>query len=95
MSATDVHEGSRPEDRAHEKHYEIVVNGAQAVVHDKTVSYEQVVAIAFPTPANPGAMYTVTYRGTQHPKEGSLQPGGTVDVKKDGAVFNVTPTTKS
>ncbi|WP_022894612.1 multiubiquitin domain-containing protein [Agromyces subbeticus] len=86
---------SQSENNAHEKKYEIVVNGQQEIVADKTVSYEQVVAFAYPTPPSADAVITVTYRGAQKPKEGSLKPGGTVDVRKDGAVFNVTSTTKS
>ncbi len=82
-------------ENAHEKHYEIVINGQQEVVPDKTVSYEQIVAFAYPTPPSSDAVITVTYRGAQKPKEGSLKLGGTVDVKKKGAVFNVTSTTKS
>jgi hypothetical protein len=83
------------ESKGHGNNYEIVVNGQQEVVTDKTVTYEQVVAFAYPTPPNADAVITVTYRGAQKPKEGSLKPGGTVDVKKEGAIFNVTSTTKS
>ncbi len=86
---------SQSENNAHEKRYEIIVNGQLEIVADKTVSYEQVVAFAYPTPTSADAVITVTYRGAQKPKEGSLKPGGTVDVKKEGAVFNVTSTTKS
>jgi hypothetical protein len=78
-----------------DKDYEIVVNGEQHEVHDKTVTYEQVVAIAFPTPPSAETRFTVTFRGTKDPKEGSLKPGGEVEVKKDGAIFNVTSTVKS
>ena len=77
------------------QNYEIIVNGQQEVVTDKTVTYEQIVAFAYPTPPIGDVVITVTYRGAQKPKEGSLTPGGTVDVKKEGAVFNVTSTTKS
>lgn len=83
------------ENKGHGKNYEIVVNGQQEFVADKTVSYDQVVSFAYPTPPSADAVITVTYRGAQKPKEGSLKPGGTVEVKKEGAVFNVTSTTKS
>lgn len=83
------------ESNGHGKNYEIVINGQQEIVTDKTVTYEQVVAFAYPTPPSADAVITVTYRGAQKPKEGSLKPGGTVDVKKEGAIFNVTSTTKS
>jgi hypothetical protein len=84
-----------PESNEHGKNYEIIVNGQQEIVTDKTVTYEQVVAFAYPTRPSADAVFTVTYRGAQAPKEGSLKPGATVEVKKEGAIFNVTPTTKS
>ena len=83
------------ESKGHGKDYEIVVNGQQELVADKTVTYEQLIAFAFATPPNADAVIAVTYRGAQKPKEGSLKPGGTVEVKKEGAIFNVTSTTKS
>lgn len=76
-------------------HYEIVVNGELKVVDSETVTYEQVVAIAYPTPPTPGTRFTATYRNAQHPHEGSLAPGGSVEVKKEGTVFNVRATNKS
>lgn len=85
-----------PENNGHGKDYEIVVNGQQEIVTDKAVTYEQIVAFAYPTSPSADAVITVTYRGAQKPNdEGSLKPGGTVDVKKTGAIFNVTSTTKS
>lgn len=86
---------SASESNGHGKNYEIIVNGQQETVTDKTVTYEQVVTFAYPTPPSADAVITVTFRGAQKPKEGSLKPGGTVDVKKEGAIFNVTSTTKS
>jgi hypothetical protein len=77
-----------------EKVVEIVVNAEVREVHNETLSYEEIVTLAFPTPA-PGAFYTVTFRHAKHPKEGSLKPGGTVEVKKQGTIFNVTATVKS
>jgi Multiubiquitin len=76
-------------------HYQIVVNGELTSVASETVTYEQVVAIAYPTPPAPDTRYTVTYRNAQHPHEGSLAPGGSVQVKKEGTVFNVRATNRS
>ena len=75
--------------------YEIVVNGELKVVENETVTYEQVVTLAYPTPPGPGTRFTVTFRNAQHPHEGSLAPGGSVQVKKEGTVFNVRATNKS
>jgi hypothetical protein len=86
---------SENESKGKDKAYEIVVNGEQHEVHAETLTFEQIVAIAFPTPPSAEARFTVTFRGAKKPKEGSLKPGGQVEIKKDGAVFNVTPTTKS
>jgi len=82
------------EANAREKNYEIVVNGQQLVVHDDVLSYEQLVQLAFPG-SDPGLRYTITFRGAKEPKEGSLKPGGTVEIKKQGAIFSVTATVKS
>jgi hypothetical protein len=87
--------GTIVEPSAKPTHYEIVVNGELTVVKSETVTYEQVVAIAYPTPPAPGTRFTVTYRNAQYPHEGSLAPGGSVEVKKEGTIFNVRATNKS
>jgi hypothetical protein len=76
------------------KDFEIVVNGELREVHDETFTYEQMVVLAFPS-SPPAAYFTVTFRGAKDPKEGSLKPGGVVEVKKQGTIFNVTATVKS
>jgi hypothetical protein len=88
-SSTPTEQAARP------AHYEIVVNGELKTVQDETVTYEQVVALAYPNPPAPGTRFTVTFRNAHHPREGSLAPGGSVQVKKEGTVFNVHATTKS
>jgi hypothetical protein len=77
------------------KPFVIVVNGEGKAVEAKDVTYEQVVALAFPGPQNPDTVFTVTYRKAKEPREGSLVAGQSVEVKKEGAVFNVYPTTRS
>ena len=78
------------------KVYHIIVNGQQKNVTTKTVSYEEIVKLAFPDPiTGPNIIYTVGYEDGPHQNpSGSLMPGGTVKVK-DGMIFDVTPTDKS
>jgi hypothetical protein len=78
------------------KTYKIIVNGQEKTVTTKTVSYEQIVTLAFPNPVTgPNIIYTVGYEDGPHKNpSGSLMPGGKVRVK-DGMIFDVTPTDKS
>jgi hypothetical protein len=93
MSETAVDErdaGSRGTEFA------IVINGELAVVPHETVSYAEVVAIAYPVPPGPDTTYTVTFRKAKEPRhEGILIEGETVEVKKEGTTFDVVPTGKS
>lgn len=74
----------------------IKVNGRQRVVERGPISFEQLVAIAFPDQQpGPNTTYTITYRkGPAHKPEGSLLPGQSVNVK-NGMIFNVRSTDKS
>jgi hypothetical protein len=78
------------------KTYTIYVNGQAKTVTTKTVTYEQIVKLAFPNPVTgPNIIYTVGYEDGPHKNpSGSLMPGGKVYVK-DGMIFDVTPTDKS
>jgi hypothetical protein len=93
MSETAATSGSASP--AASKHYQIILNGEPVTVPDKIVTYEEVVALAYPTPPAPGTRFTVTYRNAHHPHEGSLAPGGSVEVKKEGTIFNVRATNRS
>lgn len=74
------------------KSYDIVVNGKQRTVTEKSISYEQVVRIAFPEgPFD--ILYTVAY-ANPHGKDGTLAPGQDTHVK-DGMSFNVVKTNRS
>lgn len=76
--------------------FAIVVNGELAVTPHEEVSWTEVVAIAFPVWPSPDTTFTVTYRKAKGPKhEGILVEGGVVEVKKQGTIFDVTPTGKS
>lgn len=71
----------------------IIVNGRPRKVTQETLSFADIVALAFsPVPSN--ALFTVTYSRGEHDQRGSLQPGQTVKVK-DGMILNVTETGQS
>ncbi len=76
--------------------YTIYVNAQPKVVATKTVTYEQIVALAFPNPpTGPNVRFTVGYEDGPHQNPaGSLMPGQSVRIK-EGMIFNVTPTDKS
>ena len=84
------------EKATHDKDFVIIVNGEKASVESDDVSYEQVVKLAYPTPPSPDTRFTVTYRKAKEPNhEGSLAPGQSVEVKREGTIFNVKATGKS
>lgn len=81
----------------HEKTITIIVNGQEKTVTGKTVTYEQIVQLAFPEmTGDPNVIFNVTYRKSDndHKPAGTLSEGQDVKVK-DGTIFDVTPTTKS
>jgi len=80
----------------HEKDYLIIVNGSEHPVQSNIVNFAQVVDIAFPGhPNNPDIVYSVTFENAQHPHQGTLADGGTVEIKKHGTIFDVTQTNRS
>lgn len=74
----------------------IIVNGREKNWSEKTISFEQVVVLAFETYVDNGnTIYTVTYkRGIDKKSEGTMVKGDTVHVKNK-MIFNVTATDKS
>lgn len=80
---------------AHERTIRIIVNGEQKEVPSETMTYDEVVKLAYPTPPGPDTVFTVTYRNAEQQKEGSLVQGQSVRVKEDGTIFNVKATSKS
>ena len=74
----------------------IIVNTREKNVEGKEVTYDQIVALAFDNPpTGENIEITATYRdGPGQNKEGTLQPGQMVHVKKD-MIFDVTATDKS
>jgi hypothetical protein len=80
----------------HDKGITIIVNGRRKVVAKDSLSFMEVVALAFdPVPSGPNIVFTITFRaGPPENREGTLAEGGSVKIK-NGMVFNVTATDKS
>jgi hypothetical protein len=74
----------------------IIVRGRPRKVSGRTISFEQVVALAYnPVRTEPFIVYTVSYsRGPRANQEGDLFRGNSVKIK-EGMVFCVTETDKS
>jgi hypothetical protein len=79
----------------HDKDYEIVVNGQLFTMESETVTYEQLVALAFPHLPSPEATFSITFRKAKHRDKGSLVAGQSVEAKKKGTTFDVVHTGKS
>ncbi|ULB12331.1 multiubiquitin domain-containing protein (plasmid) [Cereibacter azotoformans] len=76
--------------------FEIIVNSRPRTVSARTVTFEQIVQLAFPGQHEPNVVFSMTYRhAASTPHAGELGAGGTVNVKKKGTVFNVTRTVQS
>lgn len=75
--------------------FEIIVNGRPRQWVKETISYTEVVDLAFPPPHKPTEIFTVQYsHGPKENPQGTLVEGQTVTVKS-GMVFDVTRTDKS
>ncbi len=74
----------------------IIVNGRKKVVDGRTITYRQLIALAFdPVPTGPNIEFTVTYRnGPPENPKGTMVQGDSVHIT-NGMVFNVTYTDKS
>jgi hypothetical protein len=76
----------------HKKNHDIVVNGKLRTFAENTISYEQLVRLAYPEgPFD--VLFTVAY-ANPHGKDGTLAPGQDTKVK-DGMSFNVIKTNRS
>ena len=85
-------------DETHDSHekkeYTIIVNSRPKHWHEKVISFDLVVRLAYENP-DPNQAFTVSYRNAEgKKKEGTMVEGEAVHIK-DGTVFNVTPTNKS
>jgi hypothetical protein len=76
--------------------FKVVVNGRPRTVDERQLTFEEIIAIAFPNEAStPDTIHTVTYSHAVAPKPaGSLHAGETLTIKK-GTILSVTSTTKS
>lgn len=72
----------------------IVVNGRQQTVAKGKITYESVVALAYPNPDFQNNTYKVTYFRKNEKHEGTLTKGGSVEVT-EGMVFTVVRATRS
>jgi hypothetical protein len=80
-----------------EKTVTIIVNGRRKTVpKNEEISFDAVVALAFPNPpTGDGVQFTVQYtRGPRNKPAGTLVEGQSVKVE-DGMEFDVTPTNRS
>lgn len=76
--------------------YEIRVNSRPRTVDNRRVTFEQVVQLAFPGQHAPNVEFSMTYRhAASKPQAGELGAGGSVEVKRNGTIFNVTRTVQS
>lgn len=84
------------EKKGHDKKITIFVNGQKKEVIGSTLSYEQVVNIAYDNnpPTGQYVVITVVYKAGEGGQQGSLLPGNSVKIK-NGMKFNVTATDKS
>ncbi|MCU6456029.1 multiubiquitin domain-containing protein [Sphingomonas sp. A2-49] len=74
---------------------EIVVNTRARLVRGPTVTFEQIVELAFPGPHEANVVFSMTYRkAASTPHAGELGAHGVVTTKQ-GTVFNVTRTVQS
>ena len=87
----NTQEGQMADDSKTE--FEIIVNGRPRRWTKDTITYEQVVELAFPNqPPDPNRIYTVSFkRGVD---QGLLAPGQSTTVKA-GMKFDVAATTRS
>ena len=78
------------------KEFKIIVNAREKVWKEPTISFEQVIVLAFGSyDNNPNKGYTVTYsKGPKPNREGTMVKGAVVEVKKN-MIFDVTATDKS
>jgi len=76
------------------KEFTIYVNGTAEEWHGRTISFDEVVKLAYPTPPYPNTEYQVVFSKAQGNKEGTLAEGQEVRIK-EGTQFDVTATDKS
>jgi len=78
------------------KKFKIVVNATEHTVTTEVMTFEAVVALAFPGhPNDPNVTFSVTFEhAASKPHQGTLAAGGKVEVKNH-TTFDVTQTNRS
>jgi Multiubiquitin len=82
---------SKDEAPGQTKEVKIFVNTIEKIVNGPTISYEDVVKLAYP---KENFKYSVSYSGGKGGKEGALLPGKKLPLEEE-MIFDVTPTDKS
>lgn len=93
----DVTQKKQGHGKGHDKSYTIIVNAEEKTVSSDTLSFDDLVSLAYDgtPPTGDNWSFTITYRrGHGNKPTGSLVEGETVKIK-DGMVFNVTGTDQS
>ena len=75
----------------------IIVNATEYPIENETVTYEQVVKLAYPNAnlSDPDKTYSVTFEHAKEPKQGTLSKGGSVEVKPRNTEFDVVEANRS
>ena len=75
----------------------IAVNASEYTVDNETVTYDQVVKLAYPNAnlSDPNMTYSVTFEHAKEPKQGPLAKGGSVEVKPRNTEFDVIEANRS
>ena len=94
--AHEMKDHAQEKQQQHEKQFKIYVNTREKIVTSDTLSYEEVVNLAFgAVPSGDGVVVTVVFHhADQHPAEGTLLPGKTVKIKNNTR-FDVEQTNRS
>jgi hypothetical protein len=77
----------------HEKTYKITVNGVEHTADHEVLTFDEVVAFAFPN-ADPNTIFSVSFDHAKEPKAGELLKGQSVIIKQN-TEFDVDDTGRS
>ncbi len=93
---TKEEQKEKNEEKKHEKVFKIFVNTREKEVTTDTLTFEDVVKLAFGTvPTGDDILITVLFHhADQHPADGTLLPGQIVKIKNNTS-FDVTQTNRS
>ncbi len=84
---------SNTPDKAQNGNTHIIINGRQHSIEGDSISYEELVSLAFPTGSVSDGLYSIMYSGPNM-ADGSLGQGGTINIK-NGMKFDVSLTNRS